>query len=691
MVDLTMRLFAGLRVSLVGCLSLMAAGISEAADIGVAKVTGDAFGEVRRVEDVGPNGGGLFLEGQTLYCGSGLELSVFDVRIPERPRLLSRVRGIGHPRQIVSKNGIVFAAARGTGVWVIDARNAAAAKIVTRFDTIELATGLALAGDVLFVSQRGNGVEFVDVSDWEHPVHIDIRKTPESQSVAYSDGWLYSGEWGRGGITVFDAHDMANIRDMGMVRLKGFGDGVAVHGKRLFASTGHDGKDSSRSRAENAGLGHGLEIFDLSNPGKPAFVSRLDFPRLFNGGQDWWTVRVSADGKTAFAADTHNGVFAVDVTDSAQPKIAGRITVAAAKAGGSLPTESVSYLAVGSNVVYFTAQNYGLGVAACPSARPYSAPVGDAPVNVGSRKPYETSSNSRFVSWVPKSRTQVRGAAAYGDYLYAACGAAGLWVVQEDEKGVLRSVKRLSPRFCNDVAVRDGRLYSAEDIDGIAVYGLKNPLFPNEMARTKDFAGRGLCCAIWVVAPSGRYVIVCTRNRYYALDSETLRRAGKSFRVSQAWGRYVSEDVVGGRYLALHGCNVGFKWIDLSADVPKEVVFSRVNTCGQSDNACAFRGDRLLRMSRGEMQFLRPGEPGKVRWKGVSLKGGCTGYPSWDGDVHVALTSRIGQSVAMVDVSDEKKPRVVWTEKLLGHPDRSFFWRKKLVVPCGYQGLLLEK
>ena len=57
----------------------------------------------------------------------------------------------------------------------------------------------------------------------------------------------------------------------------------------------------------------------------------------------------------------------------------------------------------------------------------------------------------------------------------------------------------------------------------------------------------------------------------------------------------------------------------------------------------------------------------------------------------MALTSRLGQTVAMVDMSDEKTPRVVWKEKLTGHPDRSFFWRGKLVIPCGYQGLLIEK
>ena len=63
--------------------------------------------------------------------------------------------------------------------------------------------------------------------------------------------------------------------------------------------------------------------------------------------------------------------------------------------------------------------------------------------------------------------------------------------------------------------------------------------------------------------------------------SVTLSPTGKSFNHCPGWGRYVAEDVVGGRYLALHGCNAGFGWIDLGGDAPCEIGYSRVNTCGQ--------------------------------------------------------------------------------------------------------------
>ena len=39
-------------------------------------------------------------------------------------------------------------------------------------------------------------MEVVDVSDPDNPAHVCIRKTGESQSNRYRDGYLYSGEWG---------------------------------------------------------------------------------------------------------------------------------------------------------------------------------------------------------------------------------------------------------------------------------------------------------------------------------------------------------------------------------------------------------------------------------------------------------------------------------------------------------------
>lgn len=117
---------------------------------------------------------------------------------------------------------MAYVATRESGFWIVDATDPHRPRIRSRFDCCELATGVDVAGNVAFLGQRQNGVEFIDVSDPDHPAHIAMRKTDESQSVKYRDGYVYSGDWGAGKLTVFDARDMRNIRQVacGPLRLR---------------------------------------------------------------------------------------------------------------------------------------------------------------------------------------------------------------------------------------------------------------------------------------------------------------------------------------------------------------------------------------------------------------------------------------------------------------------------------------
>jgi hypothetical protein len=72
-------------------------------------------------------------------------------------------------------------------------------------------------------------------------------------------------------------------------------------------------------------------------------------------------------------------------------------------------------------------------------------------------------------------------------------------------------------------------------------------------------------------------------------------------------------------------------------------------------------------------------------------EGGFEGMPVWDGADKVGLTYRINRKITMVEYKEGEKPRILWTEATSGYPETSIFWNGKLAVPCGYQGLLLEK
>ena len=121
-------------------------------------IPGGVFTSVARVEGTETSGNSVVLEDGRLYFGAAHTLYVYDVAKPLKPRLLGSVGGIGAIRQMAVWKGMVYIASRETGMWIVDARNPSAPKLLSRFDTIELATGISVCGNLVMLGQRQNGV-----------------------------------------------------------------------------------------------------------------------------------------------------------------------------------------------------------------------------------------------------------------------------------------------------------------------------------------------------------------------------------------------------------------------------------------------------------------------------------------------------------------------------------------------------
>ena len=241
-------------------------------------------------------------------------------------RFLGQLPGMDNNRQVVAQDGFVYVVSRETGMRIIDARDPKNMRLRSRYDSVEFATGIDVVGKTAFLSERIYGVEVVDVSDPDNPAHVCIRKTGESQSNRYRDGYLYSGEWGGGAVEVFDARDLKTFRPIGHLRLGGFGDGLEIDGDVLYCSTGHDAKHHrAKAVKDRHGAGRGLDIFSLADPAQPKWISRVDFPVFTPRNEDFWTPRVACG--LAFCCDSHNGLFVVDVKDPARPTVVDRFCV----------------------------------------------------------------------------------------------------------------------------------------------------------------------------------------------------------------------------------------------------------------------------------------------------------------------------------------------------------------------------
>lgn len=664
-------------------------------------VSGGTFTSVRRIGGTELAGNAVVVEGDRLYFGAAHTLYVYDIAKPLEPKLLGSVGGIGTIRQMALWKGMVYIASRETGMWIVDARDAAAPKLLSRFDTVELATGISVCGNLVMLGQRQNGVEFIDVTDPLKPAHIRIEKTNESQSTIYRDGICYSGDWGAGEVTLIDARDMKTVRTLRTVKLRGNGDGVDVQGHLLYVSTGHHYHDLAAKRRRSPkpgepgfGEGHALEIVDIADPSAPKVLGRCKFDTYYQIGMDMWSPRASGD--YVFCADTYNGLYAVDAKDPAAMRIVGRIVVPDPK-NAEAPGVPVTSVAVGEGAVYLTAKDCGLVVAGCPVAKATKPVYPKEPANLGYRIPYRQDLG-HFTAWTPKRRGQVRAVAPFGDYVYVACGQAGMAVLKA-KGGAYAQVAAFDLPFCGDVKVKDGRLYSAEALQGLAVYDLADPVRPREVERVRDF-GETVSCPLWIWTPTNaRYVIVSDRQSgYFVMDptagwKRLLRSPG-----CPGWDRYFSNELLGGRYFAQSLANVGFAWIDM-AETPPKVTRSRVNTSGLNGGCIAWRDDRLLLVSKGEFLYLKPGQAENAdgsHWRGVPMAekgkaGPGDGQPMWDGGDRLAITARIRKEIWKLDMADERHPKTLWGEKTVGHPDLSAFHRGRLLVPCGYQGLLIEK
>ncbi len=630
----------------------------------------------------------LVRSGNYLYAAGGDRLSVYDISIPDRPELCWRRSGFGNGRQLTAAHGRLYLTAREFGLWIFDLANPARPKIITRFDTVELATGIAVAEDTVFVTERIYGVEIIDVANPARPRQLSLIRTPEAQSAAFSRGRLYVGDWGVGRLTVLDVRDRSNPVELATAQLGGFGDGVAICGDLCCAATGLNAK--SGSGTELAGNGHGLDLFRLDENRLPHHLARLSFPTLSVKTNDFWTVRIA--GKEAFVADTHNGVFRVDLSDPAHPRCTGRLVPPAisrmdARAEGrvriTIP-DCAGDCAVGDGVLYVAAQKSGLLVAPLSGLKPNPPERSSVPLRTGRPAPVTVNGLARV-----ECGGQVRRLALDGDTLFAACSHAGLQIRHLDGENA-ELLETLPVRCSYDVAVHDGKLYSAEGPDGVAVYDLA--VFPpKELGRYKRPNRIFQLCRL---AGKGRFAVCSCRDGVLRIldvaDPAAIRLVCHHLHGGLLYGDCFPENDRNG-LLPVIWPYCGIAWYDLSRSRPKLLKDDRQERSGgQCEGITCWNGGFLM---NGRDGCCRIPDPAGTRPELIRCAAGpIRGVPTAGTD-GIAFSNRYSGEVSFYrlptpGVAERVSERCYCL--LPGTPDRVLFHRSRMVIPGGHTGIWLE-
>ena len=618
----------------------------------------------------------LLKNGNYLYAAGDKGFVVYDLKEPSKPEMIHHIPGI-NGRQMAISGKTLYITARQQGLWILDISNAAKPTLIRRYDTVELATGIAVNDNYVFVSLRIYGIEILDCADPANPRHIGFVRGGELQSVAIHDNHLYGSDWGMGRVHIWDVNDLNTPRYLGCMQLDGFADGLFILGDICYAATGmHAGAGKERRMNQ----GHGLEIFNISNPAKPVRLGGIKFPESPIKIFDSWTVTVV--DSIAYVADTVCGVFIVDVKNPAEPKLL---------AHGKLPfhrgnDNPVGSIASGNKVIYVAGKSNGIFVSDWSAARPLKT----VPEK---KKPRYSPDASRDVPGFKRLdiQAQVRRLYLDGDTLWAACSHQGIRSFRITDNEIIP--QKQYPIDCSyDVVVRDGRIYSAEGVRGLAVYRETSDGKLEELGRDKYnamhlFMGKN---PAFLVATSGHLELVVKDVSDPANMKEIFRKRFHSIFYTDT---VADREIDGILCVSCHAS--GTMWLDMNGTPKLKRQDKRSFSC-QRIAPCAI-GNKFMMPAKTQGYLLfDPGKAGEEeavfhKIKGLKNVVGAASV-SCDGKT-VVLTTRNTGSVYAIDFSDPENAKVIperSCKEIKGSPGRAVFYKGRIIIPAGHIGILYE-
>jgi len=696
----------------------------------------------------------LSTDGRYVYSiGDGM-LTVTDVTDANNPVVVSKLTGmgdvagtssLGDTRQICllpgkGTNGAdaVIFTCRSYGAFVYDMADPANPVELSRYDALEMATGLAVYGDYAFICNRYYGVEVVDLSDPADPIHLCtiLNEGGEVQSCKVVDGILYAGEYNKNTVSIYDVTDPLNCQKLGVCNLNGRGDGLTVatvNGRTyLYAGTGHHSTaglaNSTPLSNLSYGQGNGLDIFDVTDPANPVWLSTSKTDgRFYNTSCDFWSAEYAYDAATgrsyAYLVSTFNGLYVFDVTDPKAPvrvaHIALELLPDSPNYGSYGLTSSsrafiynfdttganpVKYGAVGAvaaddGVLYIAGVSSDLYVYPAAYGFKQSAGAENAEITVSG----DYYSFDAFKDLEGYASAVIEGGQTYavdvlGDYVYVAAGAKGIAIYDKD----LQLQKTIETAdVCYDLYIQDGKLYTAEGRRGVAIYAVDG-LTLTEAWRHESTVGQ-----VTTVRPSatGKFVAIhvgaVTGQIIRVSDKETVVSAKAS---SQMYHHNVTP-LVNDRYMGFWANSSSERWYDFgendSLDTPVRVTDSSsgytpraamtggITACGDQALATNSGGYVLYdpnTVTSAEMAALTTVKP--VTGYGSSTKVNIYGKAAIGGNMMVSC-DRIYGRIYITDITNIDAPVLLNSyEGGVGNPDIAKIVDNTVYIPLGYMGIV---
>ena len=448
-------------------------------------------------------------------------------------RLVGQLDGLGQVREMDfchEKQGLVITS-RENGVYLVDIKEPAAPRLLAKYDTNGMATGLCVYGDYAVVCELYCGADILDISVLDQPRFVShIGRGTEYYDCCIADGLLYISVWAERKVDVYSLDNVYAPKLVGKIALNGRGGGIVVENGLMYVATGVKSQEPANQKTDPGfGYGNGLEIWDVSDPASPRWLSwsKIDGRYQYTGA-DHWKVRLS--GNYAAFSSVFSGVYLFDVSDPEKPERLDHLAV-------HIPPESKGFekRTLSSAVFPYDVTQYSqpavTGITFADGAlffgdgrsgtyeykndafRVESRPTGELKGEPVPETAIECPEGYRVARY--RCDGAIRAVAVVGDHIYAACGSAGIHLLDRELKPL---TIWLTEGIVKDIVYSDGFLYTAEDDRGVAIYKV-----------TED--GLALC---------GRCVI---EGKKATVSSIRVLAGGKYLLAQTAWTKYALIDI----------------------------------------------------------------------------------------------------------------------------------------------------
>lgn len=659
----------------------------------------------------------IVTDGEYLYAVYRGELTIYSLEDGALPQKIASLTGLGNSRDIAfCKDGKGIAvSARENGVYFIDIENPYQPVLCSNIDSLEMATGITCMGNYAFVCSRYFGVEIYDITDLNNPQYCTLVTSVEEYYDCCVDGeYLYVSSWGQKKVHIYSIKDVYAPVEVATINLNGAGGGCDVEDGYLYVATGYHTKEERKTLASPGyGYGNGLEIYDVSNPESPVWISGTKIDgRYFNSGFDHW--RVTVENGYAYLAHTYNGAYIYDVSNAYAPSRVEKITVQIPKSSSKYKASSlgsyiysydmneyqqaiVSDIAVGNGYIYLGSENSGTYVSSFANAQ-HRKRV-DNSLN-GNKKAIEKTDIS--ISGYEVTQYLTKGS-VYSVYeadglIYCAAGTAGILVYDAD-MNLLEQYKTAG--VTKDIKVCDGYIYTAESDKGLGVYTFVNGKIEyiarceynayNQMFSYIDILPdkKHLCVqAGWTMC-----VFVDITNPQKPVLSKTIGGTTKYKPESTGtmYYRNLSAGLIEGKYVGVFDRrNITLYTNDENGNVVSSLkVANTINA--EANGVAAWDAGAIAIYNNGYIYMdyasIKNGNLSSSKLNKVAGVKSLQGKASTDGEILV-ISYNPGRQITILDIADIDNPVLIKQFNVNGNPDIAYIGQDKIFIPLRHGGIL---